>query len=98
MGNRSTKSTSPKKWIFPTSGLENLLPSKSIEYQTLHCTNYSIGAALEINPEFEFETKYMERFLDGDYLEFWLEGRSLQRPWEEGNNIINVIIILGIIE
>ena len=85
-----------KNGSFLPLGIENVPTSKSLEYLTLHCTNYCIGAALEIFPEFEFETNYMDRFLDGDYLEFWLEGRSLQRPWEEGNNIVNVASYLAL--
>ena len=75
--------------FFPPS-LENIPTHKSREYLTLHFTNYSMGAALAIDPQYDFESKYMTRFLDGDYLGYWLDSRSLQRPWEEGNNIVNV--------
>jgi len=77
-------------------GLEKTPTSKSLEYLKLHCTNYSLGAALEIDPQYDFESKYMNRFLDGDYLGYWLDARSLQRPWEEGNNIVNVSSYLAL--
>lgn len=77
-------------------GLEEKRNSKPLEYLKLHCTNYSHGAALEINPEFDFHTKYLHRFLDGDTLSYWLEGRSFARPWEEGNNIVNVASYLAL--
>lgn len=76
--------------------LEEKRNSKSLEYLKLHCTNYSHGAALEINPEFDFHTDYLHRFLDGDTLAYWLEGRSFARPWEEGNNIVNVASYLAL--
>lgn len=81
--------------FFPVT-LENIPINKSREYFTLHCTNYSLGAALSIEPHFDFETRYMDRFLDGDYLHYWLEARSLLRPWEEGNNIVNVASYLAL--
>jgi hypothetical protein len=78
---------------FLGKGLSN---SKSLEYLILHCTNYSLGAALELDPNFDFETPYLHRFLDADNLAQWLEGRSLMRPWEEGNNIVNVASYLAL--
>ena len=41
-------------------------------------------------------SKYFSPFLDGDYLERWLSARSLVRPWEEGNNIVNVASYLAL--
>lgn len=69
---------------------------KSHEYLILHCTNYSQGALLELFPDYDFETPYLHRFLDGDTLQFWLDGRSFLRPWEEGNNIVNVAAYLAL--
>jgi hypothetical protein len=77
-------------------GLEDQRNSKSVEYLILHCTNYSVGAALELDPSFDFDTPYFRRFLDGDVLAAWLDGRSLTRPWEEGNNIVNVASYLAL--
>ncbi|PKO09635.1 MAG: hypothetical protein CVU40_10095 [Chloroflexi bacterium HGW-Chloroflexi-2] len=71
--------------------------NKSQEYLKLHCTNYSLGAIIELNPEFDFESPYLNRFLNPDFLKYWLEGRSLLRPWEEGNNIVNVCSYLALL-
>ncbi|MDD3580662.1 MAG: hypothetical protein PHW74_06545 [Desulfobacca sp.] len=81
---------------FLGKGLENFANSKSLEYLILHCTNYSLGAALELDPNFDFETPYLHRFLVADNLAKWLDGRSLMRPWEEGNNIVNVASYLAL--
>jgi hypothetical protein len=64
----------------------------------LHCTNYVTGALVELGPEAEadWRSAYMDAFLDGDFLARWLEGRSLSRPWEEGNNIVNVASYLAL--
>jgi hypothetical protein len=85
----------PDKTFLPV-GLENQATTKSLEYLILHCTNYSLGAALELDSTYAFESPYMQRFMDGDTLARWLEGRSLYRPWEEGNNIVNVASYLAI--
>ena len=69
---------------------------KSKEYMLLHCYNYSVGAAIEINPDFDFHSSYMDAFLDPDFLERWLNQRSLERPWEESNNIVNVASYLAL--
>lgn len=81
--------------FFPIA-LEDTRTSKSREYLTLHCTNYCLGAALSIDARYDFEVGYLNRFLDGDYLKYWLDARSLQRPWEEGNNIVNVCSYLAL--
>lgn len=70
--------------------------SKSFEYLILHCTNYAHGAALCLEPDFDFETPYLHRFLDAVVLSQWLDGRSFLRPWEEGNNIVNVASYLAL--
>ena len=77
-------------------GLESQRTRPSVEYLVLHCTNYSHGALIELEPDYDFETPYLHRFLDGDFLSRWLEGRSLLRPWEEGNNIVNVASYLAL--
>lgn len=64
--------------------------SKSIEYLKLHCSNYSVGALCALDSNYTFNSRYFERFLSADFLSNWLDGRSLLRPWEEGNNIVNV--------
>lgn len=81
---------------FLAKGLESVRTTKSFEYLVLHCTNYALGAALELDPNFDFGSSYMDRFLDGDFLARWLEGRSLSRPWEEGNNFVNVASYLAL--
>lgn len=83
---------------FFSDALEGFPTSKSREYLTLHCTNYSLGAALVLDPDYDFQTAYLDRFLDGDYLRYWLDARSLLRPWEEGNNIVNVAAYLALLD
>lgn len=77
-------------------GLQELRNSKSQEYLILHCTNYAHGAALALDLNFDFQTPYLHRFLDGDVLQHWLDGRSFARPWEESNNIVNVASYLAL--
>jgi hypothetical protein len=76
--------------LFYPKELNSLKFGKSTEYMQLHCYNYSVGAALEIDSNFDFQSKYMDYFLDSDFLIRWLNQRSLLRPWEESNNIVNV--------
>lgn len=71
-------------------------PSKSIEYLKLHCYNYAVGAAIEVDHNYDFQSSYMDFFLFSDNLQRWLEQRSLQRPWEESNNIVNVASYLAL--
>jgi hypothetical protein len=77
--------------------LENSPTGKPLEYIKLHCTNYCLGAILELDPQYDFESPYMNRFLDGDFLRYWLEQRSLLRPWEEGNNLVNVTAYIALV-
>ena len=82
--------------LFFPKALDNGKYSKSKEYMQLHCYNYAVGAALEINPNFDFQSNYMDEFLKPDFLERWLNQRSLERPWEESNNIVNVASYLAL--
>jgi len=86
-----------KDGTFLPNSLRDTANSKPIEYLVLHCTNYSIGAALELDSSFDFKSRYMDRFLDADTLLAWLDGRSFSRPWEEGNNIVNVASYLALL-
>lgn len=63
---------------------------KSHQYLKLHCNNYAISAALELDPNYDFSSPYLDRFLDPDVLSQWLDRISFYRPWEESNNIVNV--------
>lgn len=76
--------------------LLNEKPSKSFEYLTLHTTNYTIGAMMELDSDFDFRSSYYDSFLDANYLERWLSGRNFCRPWEESNNIVNVASYLAL--
>lgn len=82
--------------LFYPNELSNVKFGKSVEYMKLHCYNYSVGAALEINSNFDFQSKYMDKFLESDFLIRWLNQRSLLRPWEESNNIVNVASYLAL--
>jgi len=81
---------------FLAIGLREQRNAKSLEYLTLHCTNYSHGALIALDENYDFETPYLHRFLDADTLAYWLDGRSFLRPWEEGNNIVNVASYLAL--
>lgn len=80
--------------FFP-SVLRDNKPAKSFEYMKLHCTNYATGALMQIDPEFDFQSSFMDRYLDADYLNLWLDQRAFNRPWEESNNIVNVASYLA---
>lgn len=75
--------------FFPES-LRGQKSSKSIEYLKLHCYNYATEALLQLDGQHDFSSHYFDKFLDGDFLARWLEQRSLLRPWEESNNMVNV--------
>lgn len=85
-----------KNGLFFPIELENTKYAKSKEYMQLHCYNYSVGAALELDPSFDFQSDYMDAYLNADFLERWLNQRSLERPWEESNNIVNVASYLAL--
>jgi hypothetical protein len=82
--------------LFFPKALENIKYSKSKEYMQLHCYNYSVGAALEIKKDYDFQSNFMDEFLKPDFLRRWLNQRSLERPWEESNNIVNVASYLAL--
>lgn len=82
--------------IFFPKALENSKYAKSKEYMFLHCYNYSVGACMLLDENFDFQSKYMDYFLDADNLDRWLNQRSLQRPWEESNNVVNVASYLAL--
>ena len=48
--------------IFFGSNLRATSYSKSKEYLSLHCYNYAVGAALIINPDYDFQSKFMDFF------------------------------------
>lgn len=81
---------------FYPDDFERTRQTKSLEYLSLHCTNYSLGALLEIESDFNFRSPYLDRFLDADKLSHWLDARSFLRPWEEGNNVVNVASYLAL--
>lgn len=93
--NTLEKSRQTNGMFFPKA-LDNIKFSKSKEYMMLHCYNYSVGAALAINPNYDFQSSYMDEFLKPNFLERWLNQRSLERPWEESNNIVNVASYLAL--
>lgn len=76
--------------------LSQIMNSKSHEYLKLHTTNYSVGAMLKLDSDFDFQSKFLDRFLDADTLQNWLNQRSFVRPWEESNNIVNVASYLAL--
>jgi hypothetical protein len=85
-----------KNGLFYPNALDSIKYSKSKEYMQLHCYNYAVGAALEIDINYDFHSTYMDEFLKPDFLERWLNQRSLERPWEESNNIVNVASYLAL--
>lgn len=85
-----------KNGLFYPEILDKQKFPKSKEYMQLHCYNYAVGAAVELNPEFDFQSSYMDAYLNADFLERWLNQRSLERPWEESNNIVNVASYLAL--
>lgn len=60
------------------------------EYFIFHCTNYALGAVLGLNERPRYSLSFMDRLLDQEELDRWLRGRNWQRPWAEGNNIVNL--------
>lgn len=82
--------------LFYPKSLDKVKYPKSKEYMYLHCYNYAAGAALEINSDYDFQSGYMDFFLNNDNLQRWLDQRSLERPWEESNNIVNVASYLAL--
>lgn len=90
------KSFRQKDGTFFPKSLKNSSYTKSFEYMLLHIYNYSVGACMMVDLNFDFQSKYLDHFLDPDHLNKWLNQRSLQRPWEESNNIVNVASYLAL--
>lgn len=81
---------------FLPQAIFSLKTSKSIEYLKLHCFNYATEAMLHTQKNYDFQSAFMDKFLEADFLQRWLEQRSLERPWEESNNIVNVASYLAL--
>lgn len=81
--------------IYPAE-LLNERTNKSHHYLKLHCNNYAVGAMLELDGNYDFSSKYLDQFLDADFLAQWLDRVSFQRPWEESNNIVNIAAHLAL--
>ena len=77
-------------------GLSDSKLPKSVEYVLLHIYNYVTGALLILDPNHDFQAGFMDYYLDADNLARWLNQRSLLRPWEESNNIVNVASYLAL--
>ena len=82
--------------LFFPEALNHIPYTKSKEYMQLHCYNYAVGAAIMLDKSFDFQSSYMDYFLEADNLRRWLDQRSMARPWEESNNIVNVVSYLAL--
>lgn len=67
------------------------------EYFIFHCTNYALGAVLALNERPCYSLSFMERLMDQKELDRWLMERDWQRPWAEGNNIVNLASFYAIL-
>lgn len=63
-------------------------------YIDFHVTNYSLGAIDVLMPGRKPELAFAEPFLDPLTLKAWLCDRDLNDPWQEGNNIVNLVSFL----
>lgn len=92
----SLKKFQQKDGSFYPIELNDIKNSKSHEYLKMHTSNYALGAMMVLDPKFDFQSSFFDRFLDADYLDAWLKQRSFIRPWEESNNIVNVAAYLAL--
>jgi hypothetical protein len=67
------------------------------EYFIFHCTNYALGAVRALNERPRYSLSFMERLMDQKELDRWLKERDWQRPWAEGNNIVNLASFYAIL-
>jgi hypothetical protein len=93
---KKLKNFQQKDGSFYPKGLDDIKNSKSHEYLKMHTSNYALGAMMILDPKFDFQSSFFDRFLDADYLTAWLKQRSFIRPWEESNNIVNVAAYLAL--
>jgi hypothetical protein len=92
----SLKKFHQKDGSFYPMDLDGNKNSKSHEYLKMHTSNYALGAMMVLDPKFDFQSSFFDKFLDADYLDAWLKQRSFIRPWEESNNIVNVAAYLAL--
>jgi hypothetical protein len=60
------------------------------EYLAFHCTNYALGALHALGESPRFPLSFLHAFDTASNLETWFHRRNWDRPWTEGNNIVNL--------
>lgn len=67
------------------------------EYFMLHCTNYTVGALSALGSVPQLPEKYLERLAAPERLVTWLDGRNWNKPWTEGNNVVNLASLYAVL-
>lgn len=68
-------------------------------YIDFHVSNYSLGAIQALCPSRPQLLTFARPFLEPLTLQAWLSERDLRDPWQEGNNIVNLVsFLLGLAE
>ncbi len=65
-------------------------PAYTWEYIDFHVGNYAIGAARNLGFREAYPLQFVEPYRSPQGLSRWLEGRVMDDPWMEGNNIVNL--------
>lgn len=65
-------------------------PAATREYIDFHATNYSLGALELMDSESRKPLRFMDGLLTRQGLNAWIERRSWDDPWLEGNSAVNL--------
>lgn len=60
------------------------------EYFALHCTNYALGALCALGWPPRLPEDYLGELASRETVTAWLDGRDWDRPWTDGNNVVNL--------
>jgi hypothetical protein len=65
-------------------------PGQDREYLVFHCTNYAAGAMRALGLPLRYSLAFVEELASPAALQAWLAQRDWNRPWREGNNVVNL--------
>jgi len=74
------------------------LTYKDFEYDDFHITNYCVSALGYLGHEFSTkELRFLSKYNSNRKLKKWLAQRDMEKPWMEGNFVVNLasIFLLG---
>lgn len=60
------------------------------QYIGFHVTNYTFGAVRSLGGRCSYPLAFVKPYMEPEFLKRWLDGRNMEDPWLEGNNIVNL--------